>query len=383
MKILLMLLSVLAFSNVQAAFFKITPGNCTVTVGPATTDCSDSAELGTALTTLYTTIEEEAAANIPDVDGANYLEGVANSSIVAGKGLSTDYATDFDLFVVGGGIGGGFDLGDTSLMDVSSDGLSTFKGAAIGGTFMGGFNLGFLPLPKLGFMNWDRAKIYFNFFSLNLDSFAEELSGDVSSFGTHIQYKLMEGQSIIPGKMLRWNGIDVSLGYEYSNFEFSYTYQFTDISADTGAAVDIPLPGGGTDPSEIGASLSGNALLGAKITTHSIPIEVSTSLQTLYLFTPYMGFGADLNFGTATAAIGGNTEVALETDPGATASLSTTANGSFDLLDGAEASPASLSLRYFAGMQFNMWIFKGYVHYNANLAGGNIYGINAGLRVAW
>lgn len=376
MKILLMLLSVLAYSNVQAAFFKITPGECSLTVGGLAQDCS---ALEDTLETLFTSVEEEAASNIPDVDGANYLEGVANSSVVAGKGLSTDYATDFDLFVVGGGIGGGFDLGETSLMDVSGDGLSTFKGAAIGGTFMGGFNLGFLPLPKLGFMNWDRAKIYFNFFSLNLDSFAEELSGDVSSFGTHIQYKLMEGQSIIPGKMLRWNGIDVSLGYEYSNFEFSYTYTFTDISADTGET--IPIPGAGN--SSIDATLSGSALLGAKITTHSIPIEVSTSLQTLYLFTPYMGFGADLNFGTATAAIGGDTKVALDTPDDGTVQLSTTANGSFDLLDGAEASPASLSLRYFAGMQFNMWIFKGYVHYNANLAGGNIYGINAGLRVAW
>ena len=118
--------------------------------------------------------------------------------------------------------------------------------------------------------------------------------------------------------------------------------------------------------------------MGAKITTHSIPIEVSTAIQTLYLFTPYFGFGADLNFGTATASVEGTSTVAMDSN-----NLSTTAVAELDLIDGQEGTPGSFALRYFAGMQFNMWIFKGYVHYNANLAGGNIYGINGGLRVAW
>ena len=338
-------------------------------------------DYGTANSTIraqideaFAEVERQVNTELPDADATSYTKGMSNASVMAGKGLGIDHASNIDLFVVGAGLGVGVDAGSTSLGQITGGDVDAdqFRGVGATAGLMGGFNMGILPLPMLGPINLELMNMYFHFMSLDLgELFGGSNSDDFSyaleakSAGFHFQYHLMEGRTFLPAGLARWGGLYLSTGYELTSLKGTLTTKkFNETKT-----VEVDGVSGTS-------SYSGRGVVGLDITTHSIPIEIATNFQVGYFLTLFGGLGGDFSFGTASVTTqlvdsAVSLDVAGQT-AGATASL--------DL--GKEGSPDTFMMRMFGGIQFNILLAKIYVQFNKKMGEG-LYGLNAGLRVAY
>jgi hypothetical protein len=86
--------------------------------------------------------EEDINKDLPSASNPKRLmKGMANSSVVAGKGIGSDYASNMDVFLVGAGVGVGADL--------KKDKESDLSGAGIQGGIILGTNLGWMDTQKI------------------------------------------------------------------------------------------------------------------------------------------------------------------------------------------------------------------------------------------
>src|SRR3989338_8457632 len=96
-------------------------------------------------TELENKIEDELNKDQPDVDLDKYAGGMANANLMAPKGLNSDYANDFDLFLIGAGAG--VALQAPSLSAEADE----IEGAALNApVLILGAPLKLLPVKKLG-----------------------------------------------------------------------------------------------------------------------------------------------------------------------------------------------------------------------------------------
>ena len=50
-------------------------------------------------------IENEINKDLPSAQPKRLMEGMANSSVMAGKGIGSDYASNMEVFLIGAGVG--------------------------------------------------------------------------------------------------------------------------------------------------------------------------------------------------------------------------------------------------------------------------------------
>ncbi len=354
----LLVLALFTMNAPQANLLKIT-------IAPSAPASLAIALAGLDLATLTAEVENDINSDLPDADASSYLKGMANASVYANKGLGTDYASGMDLFVVGLGVGVGLDVGKNSFSDLIGGDVDAeqFRGFGLAGGVIVGGNLGIMPFEKFLGLKMDRVNLYLHFFTL--DENFDELTFDFKSIGAHLQYQIINEANIIPLKILRWDGVRVTLGYEYTKLSAVLTQTYTD-EAYTGSY-------GGINYS---AAPTGTFQIGADVATHSIPIEISTGLQWAYICTTYLGLGVDMNFGSAKAiangSAGGTITIAGDSD--------STITGALDL--GQEGDPSSMTTRAFVGQQFNLSIAKIGVHLNKGI-GNDLYGVNLSLKILW
>lgn len=303
--------------------------------------------------------ELEAAVNrdLPDADASTYLKGMANSSVMANKSNGVDYANDIDLFVVGIGASVGADVGNNSFGDLISGDVDAnqLRGVGIQPALMVGLDMGMFGIGEVGFINFDKLKLFANFFTYDLDQ--SDIKGDIFNFGIHGRYKYIDPISVVPGRMVYWTGVDFTAGFEYSTLDVSYTTRQS--SSYTSGAVT--------------ATVDGTVKAGAKVSTVSIPVEVSTGVQLGYVFSTYAGLGVDLNFGSAE----GNANVNATINDNI---ANTDLTGTMNL--GQEDGPDTLTPRGFAGIQFNVPFVRIYAQVDRQI-GADVWGAGAGLRVTW
>jgi len=353
MKLLIALAFVMASFGVYAGPFKIT-------ISSIAGNAAEQAAINAAILQLENNINN----SLPEADSSNYLKGMANSSVFAGKGVGVDYANDIDIFVIGAGVGVGVDVGNNSFSDLMGGDVDAeqFRGFGVAPGLMGGINAGILPWDKIGPVELDRLKLYFNFLPFKKDD--ADFSIDSTTIGIHAQYKLIKEKEFLPGGIARWGGVDVSSGFEFNKLEI--------IVRNTQNVTEAVNQGGNT----ANATFNGTATVGAKTSTKSIPFEASTSFQLLNVITLFGGLGADINFGKAEAIANVDGPFSLTASGGGSA----TGTGAVDL--GSEGKPASFLARGFAGIQFNILLAHIYVQINKSF-GKNLVGANLGLRLSW
>jgi hypothetical protein len=288
---------------------------------------------------------------IPDASTLNFLPEMADAAILANKGLSVDYASNPEIFVIGAGVGIGIDLGETGTGSGTGDGNSTLPAIGIGGTITLGANMGMFLKGKF----WDRSTAYINYFSYSLST--GSVSGEVSSLGFHYQFKLMTPLDFAAG-VVRWGGVDISTGLEISSTKINTTVK-VDETVTEGTAT---------------ATYNGVASVGADISATSIPIEVTTNVRLLYGFTLFGGLGFDINSGSSKSIANISGPITL----GGTASGSGTA--SLDL--GKDEGPSATSFRTIIGAQLNVTAVRVFVQKMA-VIGGNDTQLSLGVRFAW
>lgn len=312
-------------------------------------------------------INKELPSGAPD----RLMEGMANSSVMAGKGIGTDYASNMSVFLIGANIGVGADLEKPEGTDSDLSGVGVAPGVIIG------MNLGWMDSSTLLGMDTNRLNWYVNFMSYNFKKKFEDKDGketevglDTLAFGTHFRYDWITGAG---NKALGWGGVKLTFGFEYNKTKF-------DVKSQISEEVNETVSGTGET---ISGTITGSPTASILASTMSIPVALSTDIQILYFVTLYTGLGVDYNMGEAKgdgdlngansnltcsggAACGGNPTIVVKPK----ANLDTT----------AKVDP--FLYRAFAGFQFNLPWTRLFVQVDKSLS-NELIGATAGLRFAF
>lgn len=298
-------------------------------------------------------------------DPKRLMQGMANSSVMAGKGIGNDYASNMDVFLIGGGVGVGADLEK----DKESD--SDLSGAGIQGGIILGTSLAWMDTEKILGLETDKLSVYVNYLGYNLDhkmgdDDKDQIKANMKSLGFHVRYQWVNGAG---NKLFGWGGIKVHTGYEYNTTKFTLNTTLSESFSE-----DV-------SPGEtVSGTIRGKPSAKIDVATQSIPIEISTDVQLFYLISLYTGLGVDFNFGKAKGA--GN----LNADP---TTLDTTSGGpgsgptvqAESNINGTGKVDSTLT-RAFAGVQLNLPFLRVFVQ--ADKAFGNeLVAATVGARIVY
>lgn len=311
-------------------------------------------------------IEDKINSDLPSADSPSRLmEGMANSSVMAGKGIGSDYASGMEVMLIGAGVGVGADLAKNKEAD------SDISGAGVQGGLILGTNLSWMDTQRILGLDTNKLNVYVNFLKYESEQDAGDTKAniDMTSYGVHFSYDWIKGSA---SKLWGWGGVKVHTGYEYNSTKLTFNSTIQEsLSASQG---------GGTYTSNIIA----NPFANIDVSTHSIPVEISSSVRFLYLFSLYGGLGMDYSTGTATGKGDLNSQTADVNCTGATCSpgpgdvgdIETSAN-----IDGkGEANP--FLFRGFAGLQLNLPYVRIFGQVDKAL-GNDLIGATAGVRFVY
>ncbi|MGB0455243.1 MAG: Lsa36 family surface (lipo)protein [Bacteriovoracaceae bacterium] len=337
------------------------------------TGTGQDAAVEAAISSAFDDLETQVNDELPDISGGeSYAEAMANSTAIAGRSIGVDYNSDMDLFMVGVRLGIAADVGSNSLSDVMSGDVDEKQIAGFGAglALAGGLNLGMFDFSKNqssdSLFRWDDMNLFFNVFKYDIDQ--DDVNANTTTFGVHLQWKWIKARPIVP-YFFKWTGVQLTTGYEYNHLEASVSQSITETFTET---VNI----GGNQTVE--ATTSGTATIGMDVTTHSIPIEITTGAQLLYFLTFYTGLGASLNFGSGSANVDLNTPISADIS----GTINGNASGTAVLDLGLDSGPTLAMFRGFGGVQFNFWIAKLYFQFDKVL-NEDIYAAKTGLSVVW
>ena len=325
------------------------------------------AEIDTQIQNAENTVNED----LPSGDNERLMEGMANSSVMAGKGIGTDYASNMSVFLIGAAMGVAADLEKPEGTDSDLSGIGLAPGVMIG------FNLGFLDTKRILGMNTERMNLYFNFMSYNMKKKLSEEEGkeseielDTLAFGTHLRYDWITGSG---NKLLGWGGVKLNVGFEYNKTEFNFKTAVSEEIQETVSGTGETLSG----------TITGSPEASILASTMSIPIALSTDVQILYFVSLYTGLGLDYNMGEAK----GEGKLNGDTSPiSCTGGVSCATPRTIQVKPSANldttAKVTPLTYRAFAGFQFNLPWTRIFVQVDKSLS-SELVGATAGLRFAF
>lgn len=327
------------------------------------------ADIQTAIAPEIANIEADINEGLPGGDTDRFMQGMANSSVMAGKGIGSDYASYMDVFLIGGGVGIGADLEKSKNPESDISGIGVAPGVIVG------LNLGVLPIRTIFGLEANRLNLYVNYMSYSKNQTFDnsDASIDMMALGTHIRYDWIRPRG---NKLFGWGGVKIHTGYEYNKTNLAFA---TTLNESTG-----PIDYGAGN---VSSTITGTPEATIKVSTHSIPLELSTDVRFLYFLSLYTGLGLDFNFGQAKgdgALNASSSPVCSDAGPASgdctsgtqVGTISPTAN-----IDGSGSVNSFLS-RGFLGLQFNLPFLRIFVQ--ADKAFGNdLVGATAGLRIAY
>ena len=309
-------------------------------------------------------VENEINADLPAGDPKRLMEGMANSQAASGKGVSTDYISHFDTFMVGAGLGLGADLEEDKELDSDLSGIGMMGAVQVGLNMSAIFDNSFLGLdPK-------RTTVVANFFTFNLDRDFDEnnVKAEMISFGFSGTYKWIDGNG---NRLFGWDGVRLHTGYQYSSVKFAFSSEINESINETSAEGTITGDVIGSPKATIESS------------SHSIPLEISSGVNFLWVMSFYGGLGTDLNIGSAEGKGDLNANTTQLSCTGGTAcggnpNVDVQATANID--EKAEVNP--FFLRGFVGLQANLPYVRIYAHAN-KVFGTEVYSFATGLRLAF
>jgi hypothetical protein len=324
--------------------------------------------------TLFSEVETEVNNELPNIEIRNYLEGMSNAQSMSGKGLGVDYASHMDRFSFGGGVGIAVDSGEKGFQDIiyGETDATDIQGFGIQPAFSFSFRTKELLEGKLKDFTFSTHFLY-----LAPSNLPQNIDLISSSYGFHIQYKLVNEKST-PIGFMKWGGIDFITGFEAAHLRIERSEFILER-----ATKEIPQTGPIVLPPQVPANLSlgltstfsGTAKIGIKSDVYTLPLEVSSYIRMAWLFVWFGGLGADLTVGE-TKSFGTLDGTVIATD-----SLSLYDGISADATLNVEqsAGPDLTHLRWFSGIQFNQVYFKISLQFNRSIL-DNVWGMNVVTR---
>lgn len=307
-------------------------------------------------------VQNQINADLPSASSADrLLNGMVDSQTVSAKGFATDYISHFDKILVGAGIGLGADLEK----DKNTD--SDASGAGLTGGVMLGLNMSMFADQSFLGMDPKKLSVMFNFMSYEHKSTFDEATAniDMLSFGVNASYKWKEGGG---SRLFGWDGVRLHTGYQYTSAKFGFTTNLNQ-------AIDPVTVG----PDTYTGTITGSPRIGIESSSHSIPLEISSGVNFLYVLSFYGGLGTDINFGSSKAS-GATNANPTQLNCGACGNPNIDVQAEANLEGNGKVQP--LFLRGFAGFQVNLPYARIYLHAN-NVFGTELYSFATGLRLAF
>ena len=315
-------------------------------------------------------IENDLNDDQPVLDPKRINYGTANSTVLASKGLGTDYANDPQRYIISVGVGAAWDEErNVALKDeVSGVGAASSVSVGVRMDHLVKTNIfGLDPKRIMGFVNLGAIK-----HSETLPGRDIDIAGDISAqnLGIHFRYDLIDKRG---SDFFGWGGVKLHVGYELNRNEVDLATTLDEpISLDTG--------GQGV----LGGRLTGTPTFEVETLTHSFPLEASTSLLFLNIFTLYGGLGADVNFGESEGK--GNTKGNFNTIActsgacvGETVLPQLEVQANFD----AYAEVRNITFRAFSGLQLDLPFGLHAYGQAEQMLGTKVLGLSTGLKYTY
>lgn len=293
-------------------------------------------------------------------NGSQYVRNFGDSFAFTTKGLGVDYASNPQLFVVG--IAGNVSLNvQDGFVPQNTKTAPPINAVGLNATLMGGLNFGFLGFSPL--------TIYGNYYQCSAT--INDHHADLKNWGVHAQVKVFNPGGLLGrGSPLRWGGVDVTTGLDYSQMVLRLT----------SGTINSTVPLGTSQVPDLSVIASSMGTFNLDLRTYSIPLEVTTNLRLLYILSLYGGLGLDLQVG------GGNDMVlALNgTLTGRAPSQGITAQplGTVSMAATDHQGPSVGHLRGLVGAQISILVVKLFAQLNW-MPDKNLAGLAFGARVAW
>jgi hypothetical protein len=330
----------------------------------------------TAYSTLDALFDQLASSineNLPNIDVSNYLQGIANSMTLASSGLGSDHSTPYKVGMLGVNLATGIDLGERTYKDLAQQGLNlreSSAGIAAQASIVVGMTLESLHYKPWGLTNLKNTRAYLNFFAYETQ--VDNVNVEFRSMGAMVQYNWVRPKRVGRG-VLRWGGIDLATGLKYNSFKAE-----TRISQTQSQTQSLSPAGSLT------TAFDGTLALGANSYNFSIPIEMSSSVRLLWIWSVFAGLGADINLGQTSSitCITGPIKVTgtLGAGPGAQAITDVDADAFLDL--GQTASPVPVNARIFLGTGIEI-IGINVLLQVTQAVSGSLAGVSLGARAFW
>ena len=305
--------------------------------------------------------------DVPDAPIGDFADQMANAVAISTAGTGSDYANLFDIFVIGFhplAIGADIDMDNIDNADSA--------GVALSPSMVLGLNLDLLPFDRLEMKNLD---LFLSYFSQKNDKMIDEegttVGGEISNFAAHLRYRWVAEKSMAAG-LFKWNGVQLHTGYRFAKNKLSMAYDLGNID---------PIS---SDPDGAGPATTVNLGVSNAITTasiesssHTIPVEISTSARVLYLFTFFVGGGFDYNI-SSKSEIDVNASGTITSDQTGGDSVS----GTILANQGADGEGAATNFRSFFGLQANLLNLKLSATVNKSMSNDTL-AANVGVKFAW
>jgi len=351
---------------------------------------ADGDELQTAIDSIETQANDELA---KFGDQSKLAQGFANANVYSAQSATLQGYQGYKKFALMGGImiGGQLPSMDLAVLQEIPNTIAEEPDLYAGIAPSMGFNLGLNAGNIFGIFNKNLGKklapFYFNIKYGSLDyAYAIEDSGDLemnsTNFGLGVNYQWKpHGKSVLFG-LFKWRGVNFGSGLNYQNNSVQFESKLAPLTEPFSQEIS------GTNSPFDGRDLTATfevtptVNLGIEMTTVSIPLEATTSIQFLWLLNINLGAGFDLVFGNTD--ITADVASALSVDELAVSGLPQVnyvmTPGTVSLDVGTKDIPPSLArLRLMAGLGAQLGPVKMdiplYYYFNSGLAFGMSFGI--------
>lgn len=276
---------------------------------------------------------------LKESDRQSFADSLAKAGASPTAGFIADRSTNFSKFSVGGGAHGGFFWEGSATSSNANNQIpklgASLQGAlvfGIRGNLLGGGNVGPFDLKRLGI-----------FVSTATGSVSQSgVTASIFNLGINFTYDLVPSRGLL---LARWNGLKFLTGFNYATNSLTYSGKISQNSSTTvsgqTATVDLNM----------------DYTIGAKNKIFYVPLEVSTGVQILYLFTVYAGGAMDLNFGTSSLIGTGSGPIAATGSSSFGAANLFSGTATLNLDDGTNGHPSTATMRGFLGVGLNLWVF--------------------------
>jgi len=314
---------------------------------------------------LSSTLKTDIESRLNKLDFGPLVSRSATAHAAAARATSVDHASFikmFSLTAAGSAAVTGFDglkalSNPSQISDDIGNSIAPNFGIGAGASAMLGFNFGALHLPRLRFFNPNRLQLYVSAMYINLTYNGDDVLAKTQNYGAHVKYQLFAPGNITANTLVRWGGLNVASGLTWAGTDLGFHLSLPSGDSEQTAPIAV---GPVTENLNLRGVWTGDAQLNAQMRAYTVPVEVSSFLQMLYVFTLFGGVAMDLNFGHMQMDASARAPLTISASrPGSTTSVDVlTPNPTLNYL--LKKSPVHIDGRAFLGLQLNAGVVAVY-----------------------